>query len=149
MNRTLSKKSAIYTRQGCVHNVAFRPTGSPQQNGTGARLPGRGARRRKLFRCALRACRPGLRRSAGSAILRGSPSSTDRLPAPRFRCSRGPAQRALQSTAVVQLEVDMSSTRGLQSMSGAFCTSPRTSFCLTSVPRHRSQEAACADPDHR
>ena len=88
------------------------------------RLPGRGARRRKLFRCALRACRPGLRRSAGSAILRGSPSSTDRLPAPRFRCSRGPAQRPLHSTAVVQLEVDMSSMMGLQSISGAFCTSP-------------------------
>ena len=106
------------------HNVAFHAAGSLQHYGFRVLLPGRGARRRKLFRCALRACRPGLRRSAGSAILRGSPSSTDRLPAPRFRCSRGPAQRPLHSTAVVQLEVDMSSMMGLQSISGAFCTSP-------------------------
>ena len=101
------------------------------------------------MRCALRACRPRLRRSAGSTILRGSPSSTDRLPAPRFRHSRGPAQRTLRSTAVVQLEVDMSSTMGLQSRSGACCTFTRTLFCLTFEPRHHSQEAACADADLR
>ena len=131
------------------HNVAFHPAGSPEHYGFCLRLPARGGRRRKRLRCALRACRPGLRRSAGSTILRGSPSSTDRLPAPRFRCSRGPAQRALQSTPVVLLEVDMSSTMGLQWISGASCTSPRTLFCLTSVPRHRSQKAATADPDRR
>ena len=113
------------------------------------RLQARGARRRKPLSCALRACRPGLRRSAGSTLLRGSPSSTDRLPAPRFRHSRGPAQRPLQSTAVVQLEVDMSSTMGLQSRSGACCTFTRTLFCLTFEPRHHSQEAACADADLR
>ena len=101
------------------------------------------------MRCALRACRPGLRRSAGSTILRGSPSSTDRLPAPRFRCSRGPAQRALQSTPVVLLEVDMSSTRGRQSISGACCTLPPLLFRLTLVPCCRLQEAAYADGDLR
>ena len=121
-NAHVASTTSHFTWLGAWIKMAFR-----------LRLPARGGRRRKRLRCALRACRPGLRRSAGSTILRGSPSSTDRLPAPRFRCSRGPAQRALQSTAVVQLEVDTSSTRAVQSISGACCTSPRTSFCFTSV----------------
>ena len=131
------------------HNVDFYVAGSPQQMAAGGRLPAPGGRRRKLFRCALRVCRPRPRYSAASTISRGSPSSTDRLPAPRFRHSRGPAQRPFQSTAVVQLEVDMSSTMGLQSRSGACCTFTRTLFCLTFETRHHSQEPACADADLR
>ena len=114
-----------------------------------AHLPAPGGRQRKLLACALRVCRPRLRHSAASTISRGSPSSTDRLPALRFRHSRGPAQRPLQATAVVQLEVDTSSTRALQSISGACCTFPRPLFGLTFQPHRCSQEAACADPDLR
>ena len=124
-------------------------TPEPSSHGAGAHLPAPGGRQRKLLACALRVCRPRLRHSAASTISRGSPSSTDRLPALRFRHSRGPAQRPLQATAVVQLEVDTSSTRALQSISGACCTFPRPLFGLTFQPHRCSQEAACADPDLR
>ena len=49
----------------------------------------------------------------------------------------------------VQLEVDTSSTRGRQSISGACCTLTPLLFGLTSVPRCRLQEAASADADLR
>ena len=104
------------------------------RHGAGAHLPAPGGRQRKLLACALRVCRPRLRHSAASTISRGSPSSTDRLPALRFRHSRGPAQRPLQATAVVQLEVDTSSTMGLQSISGACCIRVAPLFELYSAP---------------
>ena len=130
------------------HYIPKRCT-STRRDPSGGHLPAPGGRQRKLLACALRVCRPRLRHSAASTISRGSPSSNDRLPAPRFRHSRGPAQRPLQSTAVVPLEVDTSSTMGLQSKSGACCTSLRTLFCFTSAPHHGSQKAAHADPDRR
>ena len=65
------------------------------------------------------------------------------------QASRGAVRAIAQIPPDVQLEVDTSSTRGRQSISGACCTLTPLLFGLTSVPRCRLQEAASADADLR
>ena len=107
------------------------------------------ARRRKLLTCALRGCRHRSRCLAASTTGRGSSSTSLRVAAPQFRRSRGAVRAIAQVPPDVQLEVDTSSTRGRQSISGACCTLTPLLFRLTSVPRCRLQEAASADADLR
>ena len=107
------------------------------------------ARQRKLLTCALRGCRHRSRCSAASTTGRGSSSTSLRVAAPQFRRSRGAVRATAQVPPDVQLEVDTSSTRGRQSISGACCTLTPLLFRLTSVPRCRLQEAASADADLR
>ena len=107
------------------------------------------ARRRKLLTCALRGCRHRSRCSSASATGRGSSSTSLRVAAPQFRRSRGAVHAIAQVPPDVQLEVDTSSTRGRQSISGACCPLPPLLFRLTLVPCCRLQEAAYADGDLR
>ena len=72
-----------------------------------------------------------------------------RVQATGVRRFRGDALSADQGLQIVQLEVDLGSTRAFQMGLGAPSTHPQSLFCLTSVPHRCSQEAAHADLDPR
>ena len=66
-----------------------------------------------------------------------------------MRRFRGDALSADQGLQIVEVEVDLGSTRAFQTGTGASSTHPQSLFCLTSVPHRCSQEAAHADLDPR
>ena len=66
-----------------------------------------------------------------------------------MRRFRGDALSADQGLQIVEVEVDLGSTRAFQMGLGAPSTHPQSLFCLTSVPHRCSQEAAHADLDPR